>query len=1327
MTQSYDLTQMDAHSFEHLVNFLSLGVLGNGVTGFAAGPDGGRDGYLVGRAPYPTEVECWEGTWFIQSKFHKPHLSKDAQKWLIAQVKNEIHSFELKERSRKPDIWIIATNIEPSGSDQTGAYDQIKELVEDFDSNIKFDIWGGKKIIDFISKDPSAAKSYGHFLTPGHIISQLYDNLKKEKLKCQSIINHLLVHQFLELSYTKLEQAGSSTDHKPKIYELFIDLPISQSEDDEYMYFIMDSLVSASSNNQKISTWNKFEDKWRGWSKKPSRARVLLLKGGPGQGKSTAGQYFAQIQRAAFILSDNGPKVTPQIRDIARELKKEAEKRGFWPVYPRIPLFVELKDYANWYINKSEHDDKNIAEYICCKINNKLSKSIDANMLYEAFSMSTWFVNFDGLDEVPNDIKDKIANEITSFTNELIPELDADFLILCTTRPQGYSGQFETLDAATVTLMPLTQEIALECASALVSYNRDEEAAAQSVSILKSALNSDQVREIMTTPLQSHIMAVVVRDGGRPPEKRWELFNNFYTVMKKREGLKNFPDHKISILLRDQDQLLKAIHDRLGVSLHSKAEISSGAEAALERNEFRELTQQTAIMHLDGNTDDVVNTLMEATTERLVFVNTPESSNSVRFDIRQLQEFFAAEFIYHAVESSELQRRMELICGDAHWREVVHFVLSALSHHKNISDLSVVVDILQQLDDDSHNYKVKNFKKRMASGALLSLRLIEEGVLEQDKRIRQQFSKTLTPIWGLLELRTLNQITTIKKEQTRAWLLNSMIDAFLELEFSENIAIGIMLPTMLPDGHSRTDEVIQRIKSAPSFYIKAIYNSHSETTPMVRKKEYSLWFLNLTCKKIFADRDNLSSEFRDALNFLRTNKESIEKKIESLDLSKDERFLVSALVNKTSSEASFKEKQNDDNPYCFIQLLPSEYNWYINPNNDLITPYDFDDEFSNQPIIYLKKAIEFYLDNGVETFRSLVSSAQDKDFIPSIIPDYLKAMIPIDFDAKSLKYDLELLSKLDDESIHEIILTKGSGMPSQLNHVESFLIDDSPFDAQKWQKLCEDYPDMALRLWFGPFSSKRDMDKLIEKESQHFYPPILKIALERPDLFSGHFFKWTALFKIYPEHESQIRKSFSIYDGKVQAFRQHLENDDFSFSIDIENEKGIIFILAQSLFNTSLNIHSSRTVHVNSTRTDYDESFFTQFGLSNELLIEKTLNIDEPAKFRAACLSCIMAQTYSNKKEVLDDFFSKKIDAAFFEIINDDTIELLSRAISVFLYDVKNYEEKTIEFLGHFSSLTKDNFEVRLVTQSIYQRWRERSFAPVTNQDSLEDWLSYTY
>lgn len=178
MTQAYDLTQLDSHTFEHLVNFLSLKVLGNGVTGFATGPDGGRDGYLKGKAPYPTELECWEGTWYLQSKFHKPHLSKDSQKWLINEVKKEIDSFELDTTRPRPKNWIIATNIEPSGTIKTGAFDKISALVKDFDSNINIDVWGGRRILDFLMSHAEAAVTYGHFLTPGHVISKLYAMLK---------------------------------------------------------------------------------------------------------------------------------------------------------------------------------------------------------------------------------------------------------------------------------------------------------------------------------------------------------------------------------------------------------------------------------------------------------------------------------------------------------------------------------------------------------------------------------------------------------------------------------------------------------------------------------------------------------------------------------------------------------------------------------------------------------------------------------------------------------------------------------------------------------------------------------------------------------------------------------------------------------------------------------------------------------------------------------------------------------------------------------------------------------------------------------------------
>lgn len=147
-----------------MVNFIAMNVLGKGVTGFASGADGGRDGYMKGKAIYPTPNDNWEGIWYIQSKFHALNISGNHQRWLIRQVRDEIKSFTDDRNRRIPDIWIIATNVEPSGTSQTGTYDTIKALVNKFAPNMKFDIWGGRKILDYLSEYPSVAQVYGHFL-----------------------------------------------------------------------------------------------------------------------------------------------------------------------------------------------------------------------------------------------------------------------------------------------------------------------------------------------------------------------------------------------------------------------------------------------------------------------------------------------------------------------------------------------------------------------------------------------------------------------------------------------------------------------------------------------------------------------------------------------------------------------------------------------------------------------------------------------------------------------------------------------------------------------------------------------------------------------------------------------------------------------------------------------------------------------------------------------------------------------------------------------------------------------------------------------------------
>ena len=174
---SYELAGLDPYAFENLVNLLALKVLGSGASGFGPGSDGGRDGFFEGEAPYPSTAEHWKGIWYIQSKFHSPHLSKDPQKWLIEKVKAEIAAFVEDDSQRTwPDNWIIATNIDPSGKPETGSFDAIRALVTAAtDKKVNVAVWGGTKILGLLAQHSDVAQHYAHFITPGQVLAALQE------------------------------------------------------------------------------------------------------------------------------------------------------------------------------------------------------------------------------------------------------------------------------------------------------------------------------------------------------------------------------------------------------------------------------------------------------------------------------------------------------------------------------------------------------------------------------------------------------------------------------------------------------------------------------------------------------------------------------------------------------------------------------------------------------------------------------------------------------------------------------------------------------------------------------------------------------------------------------------------------------------------------------------------------------------------------------------------------------------------------------------------------------------------------------------------------
>lgn len=325
----------------------------------------------------------------------------------------------------------------------TGAFDRSRASVAKACPGLEshFHIWGGSKILQLLALHPEIAEYYAEFLTPGHVLTAIYNHTKDERANVDTIIRYLLVRQFSDQLHTKLEQAGSDADTRPGIHRLFIDLPFRAS-DYQLNGLALQFLVQTAARNHRIDHKQPDTKEWRQWQRHPSRSRVWFARGGPGQGKSTVGQYFSQLQRAVFILQEDGPPVTLAGRTIAEEVKTSAEERDLWPLSPRIPITIELKEYAQWYGTRNPNEPRGILTYLAQKIAAGVEQQVLVGTIKRALEVGGWFAVFDGLDEVPHDVKDEVASEVCHFVDDIVVEKNCDLLTLCTSRPQGYSGQF---------------------------------------------------------------------------------------------------------------------------------------------------------------------------------------------------------------------------------------------------------------------------------------------------------------------------------------------------------------------------------------------------------------------------------------------------------------------------------------------------------------------------------------------------------------------------------------------------------------------------------------------------------------------------------------------------------------------------------------------------------------------------------------------------------------------------------------------------------------------------------------------------------------------
>ena len=663
----YELNKLGATEFENLVQALIKEIIGDGTVTFGAGPDGGREATFDGPAPYPSRVQNWDGSWIFQAKFHDTELlsTDKARKALLKDIDDELEKITGKY-GRSPDNYVIATNVPLTPASDSGTLDQIKKVVfaKYHDKIQRFAIWGADDINRFLEKYPQVRTSYMHLIVPGDLIAWLLDERDRNDDATAITIQAYLQGMFSREQNAQLDQAGDVADEPVKIQQVFFELnaalrnsaPEARHNRDQFLSRIADFAKSVKApgadGELRVPVVKLFLNE--------NHLRVVLV-GGPGEGKSTVGQYLAQLHRAQLV----------------GEIEQVAISKEYYPNLPRLPFRVILRDFGQWLSESREAGRKNgdgsLEDFLCDQITRVTSRSFTTDALHDVLRHNPSLLILDGLDEVTDPaLKKDLTERAEEFVARATKILRADLQVLATTRPTGYNEQFNPETYVHLNLVDLEPEQVRSYVDRWIAARELDDSRAQRLSRgIEDCLNDRQIRLLMNTPLQVTILVLIISAGGTPPRQREALFNEYLEVIYKREQGKG------SDIIATNKELLVGLHKYIGYELQERATQASATDAILPADEYSRRVEK--FIHWNdpyspqAKRAAALRSITVDAGERLVLIVEP-SAGRFGFELRSIQEFFAA---CHLVDTSEdtVQRylRFEAIARLPHWQNVALF------------------------------------------------------------------------------------------------------------------------------------------------------------------------------------------------------------------------------------------------------------------------------------------------------------------------------------------------------------------------------------------------------------------------------------------------------------------------------------------------------------------------------------------------------------------------------------------------------------------------------------------------------------------------------
>jgi hypothetical protein len=807
----YFFTPLGTDAFERMAQALAVAHLGTSVQPLGGGGDGGRDAFFDGAVSHSGHLSNnWSGYGVIQAK----HIMRDVDpvdnvKWVKAQLRKELSKWlpgKLGERAQRvplPEYYLFMTSarLTPAGFDE--CMDALAEWAQKLGLK-DFDLWADRKIATLLDNNTAIRRTYLHLISAGDVLAALEEVYTNSSTF--DVGRHVVVNAARDLAtyqWARLSDSGLATEERFLLSAIAVDVPSLTVE----VEVDREDWVSTNALSHIIELGNKSLR-----HSNSSEYRGLLIIGGPGQGKSTLAHLACQIYRAALLEDSN--ILSTQQRKLVSDVHIITDRIGIQtPTVRRWPIHVDLSKYGD---QLAADQAMSLLKFMSFSVKAN-GDSIRPNDLASWRRAWPWVVVLDGLDEVPNPtIRELIRQAVDEFITDC-NAVDADVLILATTRPQGYKNELDAYGLETIELSPLSPAEALRYGMLLsrARYASDELTQTQVIQRLKAATKADNTALLMTTPLQVTIMASLLARNARLPETRHALFDEYYNVIYSRESAKA---GWLGDLLTSHRATVNHVHEQVALYLHVQAERPGSAQSLIPSSQIAQLILAHLILsgHTTQEAEGLAQKLVRAVRDRVVLlVGMPD--DHVGFEVRSIQEYLAARALTIGDETSIL-KRLEVLVPSIHWRNVWLLAAARLQQHSNPSMVDSIVQTLRRADELS----ILSMHTKPGQG--LAIDLLEDEYAKAMPRIRRSLvahALGAFDAWGDDRFRRLEIV--LSRELTRDSLTKSMVRTAAER-------------SMKSAGGARCTTVAvltrwQRQTGQPAVLANAVLNSNNDWRP----------------------------------------------------------------------------------------------------------------------------------------------------------------------------------------------------------------------------------------------------------------------------------------------------------------------------------------------------------------------------------------------------------------------------------------------------------------------------------------------------------------